>query len=88
MDLPVWNAHEPDLTAAMPGADRGADAIRARGWQTPPGVGQRWGAVSASGSHAPELGGDRRQSGAATTVAGWHTPEPGRRRRDTTPTAG
>jgi hypothetical protein len=60
MNLPVWNAQEPGLIPATPGDDRHGGAIGARGWQTPPGVGQRWGAgaISASGSHTPELGGE------------------------------
>jgi hypothetical protein len=75
MSLPVWNAHEHDLTPATLGAAGHGDAIDARGWQTPPGFGQRWGAdaIGASGWHTPEFGRHRR---AATTTGGWRTSEP------------
>jgi len=78
MDLPVWNAHEPDVTAAIPRDDRQAEAISARGWRTLAGVGQRWGAgaVSASGWHTPELARNGSEHGAATTTGGWRTSEP------------
>jgi hypothetical protein len=77
MSLPVWNAHEHDLTPATLGAAGHGDAIDARGWQTPPGFGQRWGtdAIGASGWHTPELGRHGRRPLAATATAGWRASE-------------
>jgi hypothetical protein len=78
MNLPVWNAHEPDVTAAISGDDGHAEAIGARGWRTPRGVGHGWGAgaVSTSGWGTPELARKGREHCAATTTGGWHTSEP------------
>ena len=55
MDLPVWNAHERDVTTVCTRDDRHADAVSARGWQTTPGVGRRWnaGAVGAPSRRTP-----------------------------------
>jgi hypothetical protein len=78
MNLPVWNAQEPGVTLATAGDGHHGEAIGARGWRTPPGVGQRWGAgaVSASGWRTSELARSGREHAAVTTTGGWRTSEP------------